>query len=364
MKIEQIDKNMAKSRKAGPEMKWHSPMDYPFRLSGFPWISKDKLYRRLPLNPSYKIPETVDILANHTAGGQIGFRTDSMKLAVRVRLSDISIMDHMASTGQGGFDCYIGEPKNTVFCGTTRFDPQKPEYECLLFEMKENKMRNIILNFPLYMGVNEVLVGLDEDAAVEPPPPYSFDKPVVFYGTSITQGGCASRPGMAYTNIIGRRLNVECINLGFSGSGKGEPELAHLIAEIENPACIVLDYEANAGSGLLEKTLQAFIHILRKKHTNVPIIVVSKIRFAKESFIENILKEREDLKSFQQVLVGELRESGDKHIHFVDGSVLLGENFDECTVDGVHPTDLGFMRIADNLTPIIADILRMSTNRG
>ncbi len=356
MKIKQIDKNMDISRAGHPEAKWYSPMEYPFRLSGFPWISQDKMYRRLPGNPSCKISESVDILANHTAGGQVGFKTDSRMLSVTVKLTDTSIMSHMAVTGQGGFDCYIGEPGNLIYANTTKFDHKKPSYECILFEMKERKMRNIILNFPLYKGVNDVLIGLDTDSLLEPPPAYISDKPVIFYGTSITQGGCASRPGMAYTNIVSRRLNIQCINLGFSGSGRGEPELARLIAQIENPSCIILDYEANADYGLIE-TLSGFIDILRETHKKVPILVVSKIRFAQENFNKESLKDRKALKCFQQELVRKRQNSGDRHIHFHDGSTLLGRDFEECTVDGVHPTDLGFKRIADGLAPVIAKLV-------
>jgi lysophospholipase L1-like esterase len=219
-------------------------------------------------------------------------------------------------------------------------------------------MRNITLNFPLYMGVEEVLIGLDAEAEVVPPQEYSLKGPVIFYGTSITQGGCASRPGMAYTNILSRKMNVECINLGFSGNGRGEPELAAIIAQIEKPACIVLDYEANAGAeGVMERTLGNFIQILRKVHPYVPILVVSKIRFAREYYNRELLDNMQCLKQFQWDTVEFLKNKGDNHIYFFDGSTLLGEDFDECTVDGIHPSDLGFSRMAKGLESILTKIL-------
>jgi lysophospholipase L1-like esterase len=219
-------------------------------------------------------------------------------------------------------------------------------------------MRNVTLNFPLSQGVVEVLVGLDEKAEILPPPPYKNDKLVVVYGTSITQGGCACRPGMAYTNILSRRLNVEFINLGFSGSGRGEPEVAQTIAEIPNPACFVLDYEANCVSAeLLQKTFPEFIRILRSAHPNVSILAISRIPTASESFNQAARKTRLERRDFQKRTVDELRAKGDRMISFKDGSDLLGEGFDECTVDGSHPTDLGFLRMADGLTPVLKKIL-------
>lgn len=163
---------------------------------------------------------------------------------------------------------------------------------------------------------------------------------------------------MAYTNIISRKLNVECINLGFSGNGKGEPELARIITQIERPGCIVLDYEANCVSQeLFYKTMPEFIEILRSVHREIPILLVSKIKYALELIDGEMLKRRLELKEFQFNLVEELKRKGDRFIYFYDGEELLGDSFDECTVDGVHPTDLGFMRMAEKLTPVIEKIL-------
>jgi lysophospholipase L1-like esterase len=163
---------------------------------------------------------------------------------------------------------------------------------------------------------------------------------------------------MAYTNILSRRLNIECVNLGFSGNGRGEPEVAEAIAQIANPACFVLDYEANAGSGgILERTLPGFIGILRKDHPEVPVLVVSKIGFAEELYNCEAAGRKVFLRDYQRNMVEDLRRNGDENIHFLDGIELLGDSFDECTVDGVHPTDLGFWRMAEKLEPVIRKLL-------
>ncbi|MGO4276553.1 SGNH/GDSL hydrolase family protein, partial [Paenibacillus sp. TAF58] len=165
-------------------------------------------------------------------------------------------MYHMTATGQCGFDCYIGGPGEQLYYSTTVYDHTLAEYEAVIFKDMAREYRIMTLNFPLYQGVEEVWIGLDQEAQIDPPQPYDSSKKIIVYGTSITQGGCASRPGMAYTNILSRRFNREFLNLGFSGNGKGEPELAQILSDIPDPACLILDYEANCVSTeMLQTTL-------------------------------------------------------------------------------------------------------------
>jgi len=180
----------------------------------------------------------------------------------------------------------------------------------------------------------------------------------VVYGTSITQGGCACRPGMAYTNILSRRLNLEFINLGFSGNGRGEPEVARIIATLPEPACFVLDYEANCTDPeQLRKTLPEFIRILRAAHPRIPLLVISRIPYAAEDHKPVAHGRRLERRDIQSQCVETFRQAGDSRIFFQDGSNLLGADFDECTVDGSHPTDLGFLRMAEGLEPVFRKIL-------
>ncbi len=336
-------------------IEWRSPMEPPFRLVGFPWIARDGIYRRMPLKPSHPIPEAVDALANCTAGGQVSFRTDSGRLAIVVHLAGPSTMDHMPATGQSGFDCYV----NRRYLSTTRMRPSRRRYAHLFFDLPNGEMRSVNLNFPLYQGVKKVLLGLNADARLLPPPPFENDRPIVIYGTSITQGGCASRPGMAWTNILSRRLNRPMINLGFSGSGRGEPEVARVIAGIPDPALLVLDYEGNAGSPeTLRKTFPIFLRILRQAHPRVPILAVSCVCFARELWHPTEFRNRRANRDFQRDTVRKLGTKGDRLLFFHDGTTLLGtDDWEEFAVDGVHPSDFGFHRIADALTPVFRRIL-------
>jgi len=364
MNISKFDRNMEVKKADENGLIWCMPYEKPFQLAGFHWFDQEKVYRRFPVQPPFPLSEGVEALAWCTAGGQVKFRTDSGKICLKVRLRDAGAMDHMAQTGMSGFDLYVGEPGQETFYSVSRFPCGATEFSYELFDSAVRKSRNFTINFPLYKGVNDLAIGLQDGAKIEAPPTYRIDKPVVVYGTSITQGGCASRPGSCYTNILSRRLNMPFINLGFSGSGRGEPDVARNIAQIANPALLVVDYEANCVSyDTFKKTLPEFISILRAAHEKVPILVISKNRFAQEaldceSHNSNSQKScREKCKVMQRSLVNKLQKAGDKNIHFLDGSKLLGKNYWECSVDGVHPTDLGFFRMADGIESAITNIL-------
>jgi len=342
-----------------PELHWHIPDQPPFHLAGFAWYARDHRYRRLPANPPQPLPQAVDALANCTAGGQIAFQTDSPRVAVRVELTGKADMDHMPSTGQCGVDCYVGPAGRQRFFGITRYDFRNANaYECVLLDLPGREMRNVTLNMPLYMGVEQIQVGLAPGCTILPPQPFSIDQPMVFYGTSITQGGCAARPGMACTNVLSRRLNVEAVNLGFSGNGKGEPEVARAIATIGAAACFVLDYAPNTnGPEHLAETFPTFVRILREKHPRVPIVALSRIRFSHDVLEPGWEAHRTGFEDVLRKAVAEMQKGGDRLISFHSMADALGDDFDECTVDGVHPTDLGFRRMANDLEPVLRRIL-------
>jgi lysophospholipase L1-like esterase len=353
--IEKLDPNMTLEKVDSQGITWFDPRAAPFRLVGFPWIDKEKVYRRLPLQPKWPIRLAVNDLANSTAGGQIQFQSDSAKILLRVKLRQSSGMYHMPATGQSGFDLYVGGPFKQRYLATSKFSATTKDYEVTLFNASKGN-RHFTLNFPLYNGVESVEIGVMAGATIAPPLPYASDGRVVVYGTSITQGGCASRPGMAYPNILSRRINQEFVNLGFSGNGKGEPALAKLINQIDHKKLIILDYEANAGE-TIRKTLAPFVDLLRAHDKDIPILIMSKIRYAGELNSHSQLETARGRAKFQADFVRARQAAGDKNIHFLNGGSLLGEHAHECTVDGVHPTDLGFMKMAEAIQPMIKTII-------
>ncbi|MFH1709114.1 MAG: SGNH/GDSL hydrolase family protein [Planctomycetota bacterium] len=353
------DRNMATTQAKLKGLKWFDPGKAPFRLMGFPWYATDRVFRRMPLKPPAPLPEAVDNLAWHTSGGQVHFRTDSRHVVVRVKLRFKGGMPHMPRTGTCGCDLYIGPPGDKLYYHTTRFEPDTVAYEILLFEHTERRMREFTLNLPLYNGVDQLAIGVDRGCTVKPPRRYDDDRSVVIYGTSITHGGCASRPGMSYTNILSRRINVPFVNLGFSGSGQAEPEVARAIAAIPDPLLFVIDCEANCcPPGTYEARLPVFIDILRAAHPQAAILVLSRIPNATENFQAPSRRARLARVKFQRELVASRRRAGDNRIHFHDGSELLEPDGHEGTVDTTHPNDTGFYHMAVNLEPIFKRILK------
>jgi hypothetical protein len=340
-------------------LKWYAPAEPPLQLCGFAWYTTDHVYRRLPLRPPKPFRKPVVELAANTAGGQIRFRTDSKRVVVEAHLLGAAKFDHMAPTGQCGFDAYVGDPRRARprFCHVTRFNADEPAYECELGGFLDRAPRTITINFPLYEGVRTVRIGFESEARVLAPPPFRTRQRVVVYGTSITQGGCASRPGMAWTNILSRWLNIEFINLGFSGNGQGDPEVAEVMATMPRVSGFILDYEANVDLERLKATLPEFIRTLRGRHRRAPILVTSRTPYASDFAPRDGRQSPAPMRDFQRRTVARLRLSGDRHIHFLSGAELFGTHADECTVDGAHPTDLGFFRMAERLEPVLRRLL-------
>ena len=359
LKIDKIDKAMAAKVANHDGMDWYTVDEPNFELNGLYWYKPGDAFRRIPLDAT--VSTGVDFLSWETSGAMLRFKTDAKEIRLDVKTEHNSKMDHMAHVGSMGFDVYLGSGDRKFYRQSTRFNQNLDEYITpVLGPLPESKMREVTIHFPLYSGVSYLRIGLTEGAVIEKPTPWKDDRPVVVYGTSIQQGGCASRPGMSHTNQMSRMLNRPFINLAFSGNGKGEPAMAELIADIENPAMIVLDYDANAHVDGLRATLSNFIDILRKKHPETPILLVSKLPYASE--INDEYEYSEERYAYQEIHMTELRkrrDAGDKNIHFLDGTSLYGIDPCACTVDGVHATDLGFYMIAKRMAPVIDRIITM-----
>lgn len=256
-------------------------------------------------------------------------------------------MNHMPLSGMSGVDFYI----DRVFRGSLRPESNiQTEYEGGI--NKEKKLSQVTINLPLYNGVTEVYIGVDEDAVVTAPEEYCIARPVVFYGSSITQGGCASRPGNAYTSILTRWTDADHINLGFSGSALGEPIMAKYIASLSMSA-FVMDYDHNAPSvEHLKATHKPFFKIIREAQPTLPVIFITKPDYDSDP-VGNAM--RRDVINETYISA---QAAGDRAVYFVDGQSLFGtRDRDACTVDTCHPNDLGFMRMAEAVYPVLKKIL-------
>ena len=353
-----LDKNMV-VKKVDPSEKidWYSPLEKPFAIYGLKWVEEHGLYRRLPVNKNEAIPYKVDRLADAPAGGQIHFSTDSRFVWIRTELDGISWRYHMTPVGTYGFDAYKWEDGYQRFLGITRFNEGELTYTSKIMLQEKAEMNAFTINLPLYNAVKTIEIGLVEGSTVTANTHFENKACVVVYGTSITQGSAASRPGMAYPNILSRRLDREVVNLGFSGAGKGEPALADCINRIDDKALIILDFECNTHDALKD-VLEPFIERIRSKDKTTPILVLSRIHLTRDALSKWKVK-RKDLTQFQIDLVQKFKDAGDERIYFVDGRDLIDEEWKwEATVDGTHASDLGFSMMAKNLLPIVSEILR------
>lgn len=335
---------------------WYAPFDEPFSLHGLVPSGDTEsrmdcaisAYCRVPESVAAATSESVATLNRHSAGGRIRFCTDSPYIAVRAKPLNPVGMDHMPLTGVSGCDVYSG----VDFVGTIRPKDEKGDpYEKLL-ELGAGE-KQITINLPLYNGLSSIAVGLAEGSRVSTPAPYFNEKPVVFYGSSITQGGCASRPGTCYQAYLSRWLNMDYRNLGFSGSAKAEDAMIEYIRSLDM-AAFVMDYDHNApDADHLAKTHEKLFRAVRSAHPELPVLILSKPDVDLSDPSDTAQRLAVIRRTFQNAL-----DAGDKLVAFIDGvSLLSGPDRRECTVDGTHPTDLGFYRMACAIRPVLADLL-------
>lgn len=324
---------------------WYESDQAPFTVYG---ASSTSPYKRIPTEIAEKTSEGVLSLHTNTAGIRIRFRTNSPYLAIHAEWDEQTKWAQMAVTGVSGFDLYSYNPvsQKQLFIATLCGPFEAPKGFDGLCELS-GEMKDYILNFPLYNDVSKLYVGVQENSVFEEPATYSNELPVVFYGSSITQGGCASRPGSSYESILSRRLNMDYINLGFAGNAKAEDILVDYMSGLKM-SVFVADYDHNSPSlEHYKSTHYRMYQKIRERNPQLPYIMLTKpdYRFDRQ----NDLRRAVAMESFCKAIA-----SGDKNVYFVDGaSIFRDEEFDCCTADGCHPTDLGFSRFASALLPTL-----------
>ncbi|MBE6912524.1 MAG: hypothetical protein E7473_08370 [Ruminococcaceae bacterium] len=352
--ISKIDRNLAVAGIDVPDCVFHDIRKPPFKIYGLYKPETENTFRRLPEDVALATSKAVFDLHANTAGGRVRFSTDSEYIAISCKLPGITHFAHMPVTGVSGFDMYVSKGGIDVFekCLTPPWD--MTDGYSTIYHFGSRKMREITINFPLYNDVDELLVGLEPDAELGEGAKYRDIKPIVYYGSSITQGGCASRPGNCYEAIISQKLSCDYINLGFSGSAKCEDAMMDYIANLDM-SVFVYDYDHNAPDvGYLAATHFKGYKKVREKNPGLPIIMVTA-PIDNRAFLENRYFPCREviMKSYLDA-----RASGDENVYFVDGAAFFnGENTDACTVDGCHPNDLGFLRMADGIGRIIEYVL-------
>ena len=338
--ISTLDSNFKAAEIGGVAVEFRDVRTAGVEITGVLWDDVERVFARLPTDViTASGNDGLRHLGRCSAGGQVRFCTDSPVIALHYTLYSEGDMPHMPRSGSAGFDLFHrGNHLATCWAETA----QEVQKTTLLRQGLPAGLREYTLNLPLYNGVRDLQIGIAPGCRLntelcEP------RKKIVFYGSSITQGGCASRPGNAYTSMICRWLNLEQVNLGFSGNAHGEPALAGHIASLD-PDLLVLDYDHNAPTEEhLRQTHEPFFKLIRKAHPGLPVIFVSKPDRGAHDSPESIARRRGII--FQTYM--NAHQAGDRNVEFVDGQTLFdGPDRTACTVDGCHPNDLGFYRMA------------------
>lgn len=351
---------------------------------GFNNNSDELFYSRLPIEMKGKVRDAVWDLGRNSSGIAIRFSSNATVIGAKWKLLNNFGMAHMAATGVRGLDLYMYDNGEWAYVGTAQ--PNGKESINIFRRSMKEGYKDFLLYLPLYDGVVDLEIGVEKGAKINAPiskalRSWSDKKPIVFYGTSVTQGGCASRPGMTYTSIVERKVDRECINLGFSGNGRMDGVMADYISKID-AAAFVIDCLANCTYQIIKDSTEYFIRTIAKAHPHTPIYMVSNYAYPYQ-FIDD--KFREDLaneNSLWLAMCNKFREEGLTNIWFVnfsgskvypqvgetkikedsiykkrqkDGLVRCGAigPDGEATVDGVHLTDLGFLRMAGEYIKIL-----------
>ena len=368
--LSKVDTNFQPAAVEGEAFAWTDARQAPIEVTGVWYEESDDAYVRFDLPTREATGEDVAYLGQHNAGGQLRFRTNSPEIALRVELRRAEFLPHMPLTGVSGMDVYAGTGAASRFIGSVkpagaqdiryegvlalRGGGPSPEIASVVYPLPDREgLTDITVNFPLYNGVRRVEVGVKPGSLLGVPTPHTVPLPLGVSGSSITQGACASRPGLCYAAHLARWIDAPMINTGCSGNGMGQPAMADFLGS-RPMSVLVMDYDYNALSvDWLRDTHEPFFRRIREKQPLLPVI-----------FVSNPNPEREGVNRFARTGVifetyQNARARGDRHVYFVDGAELYGDSDrDSCTVDFLHPNDLGFYRMAERLRPVVEQALR------
>lgn len=351
MQIEKIDRNfdLRKSVDGAVRVKYTIPHD-SFDLYGV-LFDESKGFVRMPVSVAEKVSDGVCFLNTNTAGGRLRFATDSSVIQIEAEYSQLCMMSHMPLTGSSGFSLFEETEDGERFIMNLAPVPRDVCGFRAEAATGGKKMRNYILYFPLYNDVKKLSVFLESGATVTNGKKYKARLPILYYGSSITQGGCASRPDNSYQALIAKRNNVDYINLGFSGNARAEDEMKKYLAGIDC-SLFVCDYDHNAPSAeFLKATHERLYRNYRRQRPQTPILFLSKPDFGRTE------QDAERLEIIQETY-RKARADGDENVYFLSGKKFYdGKNRWDYSVDGVHPTDFGFHRMATEIYKEISKIL-------
>ncbi|MEL7485385.1 MAG: SGNH/GDSL hydrolase family protein [Planctomycetota bacterium] len=334
------------------EVQWHDVSGWGVEGKG--WDDTARFYDRLPARAEGVVPGPVWNLSRFSAGMSAFFRTDATDIHLRYSLrSDRLAMRHVSATAVSGIDLYaqhhgkwrwaaVAQPDRLNFSRRVAADLDRPDAP-----------RDWRLYLPLFNGIERLEVGVPSGASFEPVPPRD-EQPILCYGTSILHGSGASRPGMNWPSILGRRLDTPVLNLGFAGNGRMEREVAELFAEID-ATVFVLDCAPNMWGDMIDDRCTTFVRVLRDARPDMPIVMVEGRRYGHDWIRASLRERNANNDAALQRAYSTLRDSGVDNLHYVAADALPSDG--DTMIDGSHPNDLGMTMYADAIAPVIQRVL-------
>ncbi len=357
MDITALDPRLAERELRESDIVWRTPETPPFSLRGVFFDEKEGLYVRMPLLVAAEANPSVRVLARMTAGGRLRFRTASPYIALRALVPNFSPMGHMPLTGSHGFAFFVDGRYDGKVAPSPKeaLDPKdgRIAFAGSYRHHAGEGMHDVEIYLPLYGGVAAFEIGLAESAELLPPRPYTHEKPIVAYGSSITQGACASRGGNDALSHLSRMLDSDILNLGFSGNGNAEPAMLDYLCSLENVGAYIFDYNyyTDAPDRILPPHSEIYRR-LRAAHPDVPILMIDKPGCDYDP--EGYAIRCKMIEETYRTAVAE----GDTRVAMLDAYELFGDEYrDACLVDTNHPNDLGFLRMAEAMAKALSPFL-------
>lgn len=347
--IGKLDPEMASKKEADDGLAWHDVTTWGVEGRILPEQNRQRWFDRLPGSAEGKVTDAVWNLSRHSAGMMVRFRTDASAIHVHYKLLHAKLdMPHMPATGVSGVDLYARDDNGKWrWVQVTR--PSQREVKVQLVSGLAKGSREYAAYLPLYNGVDSLSVGVDPKSQFETLKPRQ--KPIVFYGTSITHGACASRPGMVHTAILGRRFDRPVANLGFSGNGKMDAAVGDYLTQID-AAVYVIDCLPNMNAKMVTEKCVPLVQQIREKKPQTPIVLVEDRRNTNSWILPKRNEHHTANHAALKRAFETLKSEGVNNLHYIPGDNLYGTDGDGAT-DGSHANDLGFMRQADVFEPIL-----------
>lgn len=353
--VTKLDPALRVNQAAAAGVDWHNVETWGVEGRILVDQERQRWFDRLPATAQSAVTPNVWNLSRDSAGMVARFRTNSPSIHVHYKLTKEKLaMPHMPATGVSGIDLYArDEAGKWKWVQVT--SPAAQEVKAEIIKGLAEGPREYAAYLPLYNGVEFMSIGVEAGTEFEPLAPR--EKPIVFYGTSITHGACASRPGMVHTAILGRKLDMPIVNLGFSGNGKMDEAVGNFLTQVD-AAAYVIDCLPNMGPADVTAKCVPLVRQLRSAKPDTPIVLVEDRRFTNDWILPAKQKFHTDNHAALKAAYESLTDAGVENLHYIHGDKLYGDDTEGAT-DASHANDLGFMRQAEQFEPILRKALAL-----